>query len=269
MHNLATMYLDRSGVNPDPARGIELLTRAANLGFEVSQLRLGLAYLSGESVPRDPQLGLAWVKRAAKHHLAGAEFVLGSAYENGFGTKPNLARAAELYRDSAAQGSPAAQNNLGRLYLEGRGVTKNTRESVRLFRASAEHGNAQSYFNLALCSLTACDGVQDVTAAYAWYLSGARFIQPPPADFQAQFSHLAAQLTPDQIRDAESISQAWVAKHPAADPHEPLQLNHVPGMTTIIAGNSRIDTFPNEVVNRLWLQTQFTQAPSLNPASEH
>ena len=263
LHNLAIMYLGGLGVRTDNERGIELLTRAANAGLDFSQMQLGQEYLYGNRVPQNAELGFKWLNQAARHHLPAAEFALGAAYEGGLAGNPDFERAFEHYREAADRGYAKAQNNLGSLYLAGKGVQKNLHEARQLFLASAQQGNPQSYFNMALCELQGAVGPVDPVAAYAWYLTGAEVTKPVPASYQARFTQVAAQLTAEQIRNAQLISQNWIAQHPASDPNLPVQLDHVPGAAVAANRTPATPRNQDEVFRNLWQQTPFT--PALSP----
>lgn len=265
-HNLGIMYLSGWGVAKDRDHGIDLLMRAATAGLAVSQFDIGLQYINGDLVPRDPELGVKWLKKAAHQGLPSANALLGIVYEKGQGTKADLPAAIKFYREAASQGSPIAQNNLARLYMEGHGIKKDPGEAMRLLTASAEQGNGQSYLNLALCSLKGCDSPIDSTSAYAWYLAARASGVEIPQPFQDTFAKLSAQLTESQIQKAQSDSQDWIGKHPAADPRSPVQLTRVPGVTTALNRGAATINNDDEVLKTLWQRTPFTQPrlPSRN-----
>ena len=152
--------------------------------------------------------------------------------------------------------SAAAQNNLGRIYFQGSAGKQDKREALRLFSAAAEQGNGQSYLNLALCSLVGCARVIDATAAYSWYLSAGASGAAIPRTFHEKFTQLAKELDENQIKQAQSDSQAWIKQHPSADPRIPVQLRHVPNAA--FAANQQPRIIDNsEVFNTLWQQTPY------------
>ena len=255
-HDLAVVYLNGWGTPKDPERGVDLLNRSATAGLEISQVDLAVIYLKGDVVVRHAETGIKWLKRAAHRHFPPANFLLGICYENGEGVKADPAKAVELYRKAADEGLAAAQNNLGRIYFQGNAIKQNKQEALRLFSAAAEQGNGQSYLNLALCSLIGCAAVIDATAAYSWYLSAEASGVPIPPLFQEKFTQLATQLDEDQLRRAQSNSQAWVAQHPSAGARTTVQLRHVPGAA--LAANQQPRTIDNsEVFKSLWQQTPY------------
>jgi TPR repeat protein len=140
---------------------------------------------------------------------------------------------------------------------------------MRLFTASASQGNPESYFNLALCWLKGCSGVIDATAAYGWYLSGIAMGRTPPESFRKAFTQIAGELAPEDIKNAQSASQKWIAQHPAADPHLPVQLDHVPGITVAMNSQRPTARTEDEVLKTLWQQTLSTQPLSPNHATAH
>jgi TPR repeat protein len=76
---LGTMYFLGQGVPVDPARAVELLTRAAEAGNGLAAHNLGTLYLSNSpQFPADVASSKKWYREA---HRLGAQFAPDSWYE--------------------------------------------------------------------------------------------------------------------------------------------------------------------------------------------
>jgi uncharacterized protein len=139
----------------------------------------------------------------------GSQMWLGAAYEQGWFGKPNFGEALQWFRKAAAQGDPDGQNSLGQMYQDGEGVQQNSSEAAKWYRMAAEHvpdfgGAGQGRNNLALLNLNG-DGVpKNLVQAYMWFrLTG----------HQTNLPHVKAQMTSEQIAQAEQMSAEWKRSH--------------------------------------------------------
>lgn len=114
MINLANLYEQGKGVDPDPVAAAEWLTKAADLGDSRAQLNLGLAYERGAGVPRDPRRAADWFRLAAEQGDGTAAFNLGIMLATAYGaglaksSPAERAEAATWLEQAAAQGHPGA-----------------------------------------------------------------------------------------------------------------------------------------------------------------
>jgi len=58
-------FRDGNGMDPDPARALELFRKAAERGYYAAQFNLGCMYANGRGVERDPVEAYAWWDIAA------------------------------------------------------------------------------------------------------------------------------------------------------------------------------------------------------------
>ena len=162
---------DLQGAGGDPARGAELLGRAAAQGHVPAQLALAEALLSG-AAGQDPAKGAEWLARAVQSGrpdvLQGAAILYSRGFEGfppdreaafrrlagvadgglaeaqyqtavllrwGGGTEKNLPLAARYARKAAGQGHAQAQRFLGDCYCRGEGVAKSMKTAFFWSRA--------------------------------------------------------------------------------------------------------------------------------------
>jgi hypothetical protein len=149
-----------------------------------AQYNIARLYYQGKGVPQDFGEAARWFHKAANRDEPYAEFFLGMMYSSGKGVPQNYESAAWWYRKSAAQGTPEAQANLGSLYYAGQGVP------------------------------------QDLVEAYKWLdLAVSRFSSADAKNREETVKRrdaVAAQMTPDQVVDAQKRAREWKAEVPPA-----------------------------------------------------
>jgi TPR repeat protein len=142
---------------------------------------------------------------------ASSQMWLGCAYEQGWFGKTNFPEALKWFRMSAEQDDPDAQNSLGKMYGDGEGVTQNYSLAAKWYRKAAEHnpdlgGAGQGRNNLGMLHLSGQGVPRDYVQAYMWFkLSG--FESNPNLSFAK------AQMTPEQILEAERLVVEWKSRH--------------------------------------------------------
>ena len=62
LHNLGVLYCEGRGVERDMDKAVEMWYRAAEKGYELSQLNLGIMYLSEENTEE----AVKWLKKASE-----------------------------------------------------------------------------------------------------------------------------------------------------------------------------------------------------------
>jgi uncharacterized protein len=198
---------------------------AAEQGSPRAQCALAVIYERGLGVTRDPAEAIRWYRKivdeAAPPPVLGeidwargaADFAmtqLGFLYENGDGVAPD--EAAAWFRKAAAHGYVGAQTVLGIKYVEGRGVPQDSAEAAKLLGKAANKGVTRA--QIALGNLYASgQGVsQDIVQAYKWFNLAARYpASKADHDIAVKDSlRIAAQMTTQQIDEAEKLIQAWV-----------------------------------------------------------
>ncbi len=166
-------YAGRAGVEQDFRKAARWYEKLARLGDARAQTSLGLMYARGYGVEKDLQKALHYWHFAAAQNDPGAQFNLGLSYSLGQGVAQDSGRAADWYKKAASRGHVQAQHNLGMLYHLGKGV---------------EHDSLRAYFWVKLAALQGDEIARENLAA------------------------LAADLTPEQIGEADAEAEAWRAK---------------------------------------------------------
>ena len=113
---------------------------------------LGLAYirLNPNSESFEPARAIELLTRAAKAGDPEAQYELAKLYEQGVGTDPDPARALALYREAADQNFADAINDLGFLtYQGGLGVVADPGAALRLFERAADLRHPEAMYNFA------------------------------------------------------------------------------------------------------------------------
>jgi hypothetical protein len=128
----------------DHAAAAQIVTRAAEMGNAVAQLRLALMYDQGDGVRRSAKTALAWYSRAAAQGEPESQNQLGLVYELADGVPENWDLAARFYQASASQGWMKGQFSFGRAYQFGIGVPQSRQQAIAWYKASAAQGNAKA-----------------------------------------------------------------------------------------------------------------------------
>jgi TPR repeat protein len=124
----------------------------------------------------------AWRPLAQREtESSAAQLFLGFMYAKGLGLAPDLTTAAEWYDRAAEQDNMLAQIRLGFMYRRGEGVT------------------------------------QDLIQAYLWAALAARQQSHVQTVAEALQESLAAEMTPDQIVEAERLAGEWIETHRKAE----------------------------------------------------
>ena len=153
----------------DYKRAIPACSRAAEQGYVIVQVALGLMYANGHGVTKNDREAVKWFRLAAEQGNAKAQSHLGWMYYNGHGVTKNGREAVKWLRLAAEQGYTEAQIGLGLVYANSDGVLENDREAVKWFRLAAEQGDALAQSALGGMYAGGEGVIQDYIEAYIWY----------------------------------------------------------------------------------------------------
>lgn len=147
-HDLASCYLNGTGVMVDTMAAVRLFRVAAEQGNADAQNSLGSCYHYGYGIPQDCGMALHWYRRAASQDNDAAICNLGRCYACGYGVVPNIIKAVQLYRKSAELGCGEALCRLAMLAEKGDGVPKDIVQAARLFQEGAAAHNGSETWDL-------------------------------------------------------------------------------------------------------------------------
>ena len=97
------------------------------------------------------------------------------------------------------------------MYDQGRGVPQNNTEAVKWVRLAAEQGEAAAQFGMGAMYLSGRGVPEDIVYAYAWFNLAAARGEKGAAKLQ---DGMREHMTPEQIAEAQQLSQGWVEKNP-------------------------------------------------------
>ncbi|CAN5338084.1 SEL1-like repeat protein [soil metagenome] len=126
--------------------GVATLTRAANLGLAVAQLKLADIYQSGESgVKQNPVEARLWARRAAEGGDPRGMHNFGMYLYEGTGGAKNRPEALSWLLKAAEQGLVDSQYNVARIYENGdEGIAPNAAEALKWYMIAARTGDADA-----------------------------------------------------------------------------------------------------------------------------
>ena len=125
--------------------GVEILKKAANLGYGPAEFYLAKLYENGSSgLAKDPAEARRWTERAAQTGDSKAMHNLALYWFEGSGGPKDPAQAADWFKRAAERGVQDSQYNLARLYEQGFGVPKNTAEAYKWYLVAGANGDPES-----------------------------------------------------------------------------------------------------------------------------
>lgn len=141
---------------------------------------------------------------------AKSAYGMGLLYGNGFGVEMNDELALKYYGIAAEQGHADAAFNLAVMYQNGWGVPMDEKTANKWYRIAAEKGNTEA--QMALGRYFAMDFLDsfDPVEAYKWFSIAERLHDIDASDKRA---FVASRMTPEQVREADAIVDAWVKGH--------------------------------------------------------
>lgn len=193
----------------DAADVDDLKVRAA-AGDQAATRQLADMYYAGRGgVEQDFREAARWYKKLAKLGDARAQTSLGLMYARGYGVEKNLQEAHRYWSFAAAQNDPGAQFNLGLSYSRGDGMARDFERAAHWWTKAASRGHVQAQHNLGLLYHMGRGVDRDAVRAYFWVKIAA--LQGDEIAGKT-LPTIAAELTPDQIRDADAQADAWMEK---------------------------------------------------------
>jgi hypothetical protein len=148
MLGLAYMRLNPKGDSFDPKEAVELLTRAAEAGSPEAQFELAKLYEQGIGVDPDPARALALYRQASEQDFADAINDLGFlTYEGGLGLTADPQAALRLFERAADLRHPQALFNFAALIDDGLIAGKGPDDAARYLYDALRSG-AQDVLNL-------------------------------------------------------------------------------------------------------------------------
>ena len=156
----------------DYEKGIEFLTKSAEMGNAKAMLELGKLYYQGEGVAKDFYEAAQWVQRAIDNHSQEAVeelFKLGVDLEEGNGVRQNFVKAKECYQKAADAGNVDAMFRLGKLYQNGGGTIQDDVMAREYYMKAVDAGNEKAMNNAGIMFQEGLGGEKDMKMAKTLY----------------------------------------------------------------------------------------------------
>ncbi len=194
----------------DYKAALRLLQPIAEQGNANAEALLGKMYYYGLAVPKDYAESVKWYRKAAEHGNAKAQFNLGVAYYEGKGITKDSAEAVNWYRKAAEQGFALAEYNVGLACITRFPIPPQDKaEEVKWHRKAAEQGESMAQSSLAIAYNMGKGVPKDNIQAYVW----ANLAEPYPYEEHKLLDTIAAEMTPEQIDQAQRLSVKWMQQH--------------------------------------------------------
>lgn len=167
--SIATAYRLGLGVEPNNARAIDEVRKAALLGSAPARLLLGVYYREGWGTPQSFPEARRWMRLSLDAGYAPAYVAYGGTYRKGLGVPASNEIALDYYRTAAVLGSSDAVNLIGRAYVAGNGVQRDVVTGINWLVRSSEAGNPFAALELGR-AFQAGNGVdQDLDKALSYF----------------------------------------------------------------------------------------------------
>jgi TPR repeat protein len=203
---------DRS--QADPAKAKEWYERAIALDHTPAYGELGDMLFFGEGVEEDRETALVYLRRGADMGDPLSSATLGRAYMNGWSVPQDDQEARRLLLLGAAGGYSVAQNDLAYLLVEGRGGPADLVLAQDMLHRAMEQGLDIAGQTMAEAILAHPELSSDPLSAEAhciWATTYAADQWSPPDDpWRQECAQLLANLTPEDLKQADKIAQDLV-----------------------------------------------------------
>lgn len=169
---LGEMSYEGIGTPKNFSKGFDYTSKAAQMGNQLAEYRLGFIYQNGIDVEADYDKAIRYFERSGKIINMGAEannpelqFVKGNMYMYGDGVPLNKTRAIEYYESAANQGYPRAQYALYEIFSK-----ENPRKAMEWLTQAAEKGYPKAAYRLGVWLI----GQQQYKEGVEWTMKAAQ-----------------------------------------------------------------------------------------------
>jgi TPR repeat protein len=116
----------------------------------------------------------------------------------------DYATAAKLLKPQAERGDMIAELDIGLMYFAGNGLPHDEAEGARWVSAAARQGNSGAQTDIGIFYATGHGVPQDRVRAYMWFSLATAGNSQSAAAYR---DHVASELTPDQLREAQAMAE--------------------------------------------------------------
>jgi TPR repeat protein len=130
----------------DHVGAAQLVTKAAEAGNVLAQMRLAVMYDQGDGVKQSSKTAFYWYSKAAALGEPESQSQLGFYYELGQGVNENWDLAARYFQASALQGWTKGQASYARAFQFGIGVPQDRQQAIAWYQKAAAQANAKAAY---------------------------------------------------------------------------------------------------------------------------
>ena len=205
LYNQAMNKLTGTGPNRSDLTGVDLMSRAAELGYLPAQLAAGTIYESGKNVVTpNPGRSAEYYRKAAAQGNHQAEYLLGRLYFLGI-YGPSRRDGEKWLQSAADAGNPFAS------YLLGLSISdRDPAAALRRFRVAAEQGLPYAQYRLGSALIDGRVPPINKREAYLWFFIAAEY---GVAEAVTQASLLESDLGTTETEKAKSQAREMQAKY--------------------------------------------------------
>ncbi len=124
--------------------------------------------------------------------------------------KGDYKTALREWQPLAQRGNAEAQLYLGRIYYNGMGVSQDYQQAIKWFSLASEQGHTVAQIALAFAYYDGNGVAKNIVLTQMWFNVAASNGGKEIASLRDKF---ATEMTPEQIAEAEKLTQEWLANH--------------------------------------------------------
>lgn len=194
--------------NREFEKAAEIFQTLADAGNLMAKLNLGRMYQMGRGVPASGLKAVSLYEEVAKEGDLEALVALAGLYQYGEPDVPqDTEKALQYYLKAAGQGSEEAQIEIGRMYQDGSGSLQADRaEADKWLYMAAQQGGEEGLSEYADWIDKRKGSERNAVEVYVYT---ALAVQKGAVEMESRLAELKAELTPDQLKDAEKQIAAW------------------------------------------------------------
>src|SRR3990167_4729938 len=207
LYSLAQMNLYGFGVQKNPTKALELMTKSATLKYLPAELYLGNYYFQEK---HDVPTALLWYKHAADADHSDAQIFVALAYLNGYGTKINKDTARKYFIMAAKKKIPIAQFELAQVFFENKHAVDKKMARIWLMKA-AENNYPDAQYQVGVMLYTGNQYDKDERQGKEWLQKAEKNGHMNAKKFLADLITQNTVTEPQKQASSLSPEQQWQA----------------------------------------------------------
>lgn len=170
---LANMYRKGIGVERNMLDAIKWYERAAKSGDTWSMLQLGLIYRDGLGIEKDSDKADTWLSAYSQQALSSTEYALAEILRQSFSDENRL-QSINWYEDAAKRGNINSLYTLGNIYRDGIMIAPDSSKAAEYYSTAADKMNPYSIYELAMLYLKGNGVPRDLVKSKSLFLRAAK-----------------------------------------------------------------------------------------------